>query len=170
MSGRAAPLAAPPVEHLSAELTTLVRGLKDLHLAIVARSGHRLEMATAILLARLEDLAPARLSTVASALCVDLSTVSRQVPQLEREGWVVRTTDPGDGRAQLIDLTDDGRSVLASIRTIKVDVLSRLLPDWSAAELEAFAGQLARFNAALAARRTEALACPAAPTTPQERA
>jgi DNA-binding MarR family transcriptional regulator len=87
-----------------------------------------------------------RLSTLAQVLSLDISTVSRQVPVLERQGWVARERDPEDQRAQLLDLTDAGRQVLTEVRRSRVEVLRRLLPDWTETDLDAFAGQLHRFN------------------------
>jgi DNA-binding MarR family transcriptional regulator len=106
-----------------------------------------------MVLSRLEDLGPVRLSTLAQVLCLDISTVSRQVPVLERQGWVARERDPEDQRAQLLDLTEAGREVLTEVRRSRVEVLSRLLPDWTEEQLDAFAAQLHRFNTDVTANR-----------------
>lgn len=140
---------APPIEELSTQLVALVRAMKDLHTAIVASGEHQLEITAVALLARVEDLAPARPSAVATAVGLDLSTVSRQVTALERAGWLVRTTDPDDRRAQLLELTPAGAAVLDDVRRTRVEVLTALLPDWEPAELTAFAAQLQRFTAAV---------------------
>ena len=162
---------ADPVEDVSAELVTLIRGLRELHVAIVEFGAHRIEVSALTLLARLSELAPARLSSLAGAMCLDLSTVSRQVPALERAGWVVRAQDPDDRRAQLLDLSPSGHAMLEEIRRSRAQVLARILPDWSADELRAFAAQLARFNRAVTSRRSDALAvAAAADPDPQESA
>jgi DNA-binding MarR family transcriptional regulator len=106
-----------------------------------------------MVLSRLEELGPVRLSTLAQVLSLDISTVSRQVPVLERHGWVVRQRDPEDQRAQLFELTDAGREVLTEVRRSRVEVLGRLLPDWTEKELAAFAAQLHRFNADVTTNR-----------------
>lgn len=146
------PLLADPVEELSTQLVTLVRGLKQLHVAIIDAGAHPMELTAFTLLARLADLSPARPSVVASALCLDLSTVSRQITALERAGWVARTVDPDDGRAQLLELSPAGQTVLEDIRRSRADVLASLLPDWDPTELHAFAAQLSRFNTAVTTR------------------
>lgn len=161
-------LLAQPIEDVSAELVTLIRGLRELHVAIVEIGGIPVEVSAVGLLARLSDLAPARPSALAAAMCLDLSTVSRQVPLLERQGWVVRSADPDDRRAQLLDLTPAGRDTLEEIHRARVDVLSRLLPAWSEDDLRTFAQQLARFNTDVTTNRPQVL--PAADTTSQERA
>lgn len=134
------------IETVSAELVQLVRGLRELHGAITAASQHAVDPSGAAVLSRLDELGPVRLSTLAGALCLDVSTVSRQVPVLERHGWVARERDPEDQRAQLLELTAAGRQVLADVRRSRLDVLRRLLPEWTEAELESFARQLRRFN------------------------
>lgn len=134
------------IETVSRELVQLVRGLRELHGAVSSASRLPVDPSSAMVLSRLEDLGPVRLSALAQVLCLDISTVSRQVPVLERHGWVTRHRDPEDQRAQLFDLTDAGRAVLAEVRRSRVDVLRRLLPDWTEKELAAFAAQLHRFN------------------------
>jgi DNA-binding MarR family transcriptional regulator len=141
------------IETMSRELVQLVRGLRELHHAVTAASPEAVESSSAAVLVRLAELGPSRLSTLANALCLDISTVSRQVPVLERQGWVTRERDPEDQRAQLLDLTAAGREVLAGVRRSRVEVLSRLLPDWTDAELDTFAAQLHRFNNDVTANR-----------------
>lgn len=141
------------IETVSRELVQLVRGLRELHGAISSASRHPVDPSGAMVLSRLEDLGPVRLSTLAQVLCLDISTVSRQVPVLERQGWVARERDPEDQRAHLLDLTDAGREVLTEVRRSRVEVLRRLLPDWTEMELDAFAAQLRRFNADVTTNR-----------------
>ncbi|MCU1590883.1 MAG: MarR family transcriptional regulator [Frankiales bacterium] len=138
------PLSA--IETVSRELVQLVRGLRELHGAVASASRHQVDPSGAAVLSRLDELGPVRLSTLATVLCLDVSTVSRQVPVLERQGWVARARDPEDQRAQLLDLTPAGRAVLTDVRQSRGEVLRRLMPDWTEAELDAFAAQLHRFN------------------------
>ena len=134
------------IETVSRELVSLIRGLKELHGTITQESRYPIDTSGAIILARLDQLGPSRLSTLAAALSLDLSTVSRQVLTVERQGWIARERDPEDHRAQLLDLTPLGHEVLADVRRSRNETLTRLLPDWTDAELTAFAAQLARFN------------------------
>jgi DNA-binding MarR family transcriptional regulator len=134
------------IETVSRELVQLVRGLRELHCAVSAASRHPIDPSGAAVLSRLDDHGPMRLSTLAQALSLDVSTVSRQVPVLERHGWLVRERDPDDSRAQLLQLTAAGRDVLADVRRSRVEVLRRLLPDWTDRDLDHFAAQLHRFN------------------------
>ncbi|MBK5307081.1 MAG: MarR family transcriptional regulator [Frankiaceae bacterium] len=143
------------IETVSRELVQLVRGLRELHGAISLASQHPVDPSGAAVLARLDELGPVRLSGLATVLCLDISTVSRQVPVLERQGWVVRERDPEDQRAQLFDLTPSGREVLQDVRRSRVEVLRRLLPDWTEPQLAAFARQLHRFNEDVTTNRQE---------------
>lgn len=135
-----------PIEDLAAQLAQLIRGLRSLHATIVETAGHNVEASAFGLLAGLAKLGPVRLSTLASAMYLDLSTISRQVPALERQGWVERTRDPDDHRAQLLELTPAGREMLETVRRARGEVLTRLLPDWTPDDLRRFAEQIARFN------------------------
>ena len=73
-------------------------------------------------------------------------SVSRQVSALVSRGWVVRDPEPQDLRAQVLSLTDDGRTTVASLRASRTEVLARLLPDWTAGQLRSVTTQLARLN------------------------
>src|SRR3954454_22402426 len=130
---------ADPVEELSLQLVKLVRGLRGLHVAVVDAGGHNVEPAGLGRLSAPAPPGPPRLSTLASVMCLDLSTVSRQVPALEKHGWVARTRDPEDHRAQLLELTPAGQDMLQAVRRSRAEVLERLLPDWSTADIRQFA-------------------------------
>ena len=52
---------------------------------------------------------PRRMSDLASTRCVDPSSVTSLIDRLERDGLVVRQTDPSDGRARQVALTPAGR-------------------------------------------------------------
>ena len=134
------------VELLAEQFAVLVRGLRELHGAIVARCEPPVEAAAAVLLGRVEQLAPVRLTDVACSMGLDASTVSRQVSALVSRGWVVRDPDPQDLRAHVLSLTDDGRTTVASLRATRTEVLTRLLPDWTAEQLRSLTTALARLN------------------------
>lgn len=119
--------------------------------AIRARAGIRLDRATYGVLARLGELAPARLSELAHELNVDMSTVSRQVQSLEQKGLVDRRPDPADGRAVQLQLTRKGRATLAKLKAAWQETVADVLIDWSPAEIHRFARLLDRFAADLAA-------------------
>jgi DNA-binding MarR family transcriptional regulator len=87
-----------------------------------------------------------RLSSLATALELDASTVSRHVKQLEDRGYLGRTTDPDDGRASQITVTDEGRDALVAHVARRKEFITKALAGWSAAERESLRDILDRFN------------------------
>lgn len=127
-------------------LAVLVRGLRELHGAVVSRYVPPLEVAAAVLLGHVEQLAPVRLTEVACSMGLDVTTVSRQVSTLDSHGCVVRDPYPQDLCAHVLFLTDDGRTTVASLRATRTEVLDRLLSDWTAVQLPSLTTALARLN------------------------
>jgi DNA-binding MarR family transcriptional regulator len=96
-------------------------------------------------LVRLDEAGgPVRLSDLATALELDLSTVSRQARHLVDTGLVDRHADPDDGRAALLSLSRRGCQVLQAVRSARRDVLARTLAGWSAADRQALAAAVSR--------------------------
>jgi DNA-binding MarR family transcriptional regulator len=112
-------------------------------------AGRPLERAAYGLLSRIASGGPERLSALAADICVDLSTVSRQVAALEAAGLVRRTPDPTDRRASLIEATETGAEVFAQNRGKWLGALRELLADWTSAERQEFARLFARLNEAM---------------------
>jgi DNA-binding MarR family transcriptional regulator len=73
---------------------------------------------------------PLRISDLAAAVHLDVSTISRHVAQVERTGLVARTADPADGRAQLVGITDDGQQLLDQAFQRRRDLLESTLSGW----------------------------------------
>ncbi|GII21404.1 MarR family transcriptional regulator [Planosporangium mesophilum] len=111
--------------------------------------GPSLERAAYGVLARIAGGGPQRLSTLASGLCVDPSTVSRQVAALEAAALVRRTQDPTDRRASLIEATATGMDVFVAHRNTWLGALKGLLADWTSAERREFARLFARLTEAM---------------------
>jgi DNA-binding MarR family transcriptional regulator len=87
-------------------------------------------------------------SVAADMLVVDRSVISRQVRQLEELGLVETRTDPDDGRARILALTDEGTRRMLSVNPTNRTIMHGLLSSWSAKELESFAAQVERLNEA----------------------
>lgn len=92
---------------------------------------------------------PHRVSDLAEAIHSDVSTVSRQVAGLVRGGYVDRTPDPDDGRAQVLTLSAAGRRVIREARQRREAWLSELLADWPADEISTFTTLLGKFAGTL---------------------
>ncbi|WP_018157321.1 MarR family winged helix-turn-helix transcriptional regulator [Demetria terragena] len=92
---------------------------------------------------------PARTSALAEAIDSDISTVSRQVGQLLDSGLASRASDPDDGRAHLVHITDAGRAAVELVRTQRAEWFRDRLQDWSPAEVDDLTRALERFHHAL---------------------
>ncbi|MBI3223705.1 MAG: MarR family transcriptional regulator [Mycolicibacterium cosmeticum] len=75
-----------------------------------------LPFAQARLLSTIEDQGTARISDLAALDHCSQPTMTTQVRRLEDAGMVSRVADPGDARAVLISITDEGRTALAGVR------------------------------------------------------
>ena len=140
-------------ETIGRELVTLIRGAKDMHTVLPDRDRPVLDPPAFALLSRIGEQGPLRLSTLASAVFLDVSTISRQVQDLEHSGWVERERDPLDRRASLLQLTPAGRTVLDAGYEQRRRALTQLLAGWTHDEQAALAVQLTRFNQAVTAFR-----------------
>jgi DNA-binding MarR family transcriptional regulator len=89
-----------------------------------------LDQASVPLLSALEERGECRPSDVAAMVELDLSTVSRQLRQLEQVGLVSRRPDRDDRRAFRITLTAQGRDRLRSVRASRADMLDSVFSDW----------------------------------------
>lgn len=70
-----------------------------------------------------------RLSELAANANASLSRLSHVVTRLERRGWVRRRPDPGDARATLAVLTDEGWRALRAAAPGHVEQVQRLVFD-----------------------------------------
>jgi len=99
---------------------------------LIDRAGVAIDWAAYPVLRRIELHAPVRLSDLAHVLGIDLSTVSRQVKNLEGLGLVKRDADPRDGRASTLRLTASGRRALDRLHAARRSRMAELLTEWSA--------------------------------------
>lgn len=141
-------------ERLFGEFVVLLRGLKEINAEAIESTRERIEVAGSAVLSRLDLLGPSRLTDLAAALGLDPSSVSRQVAAVERSGWVTREPDPSDGRASRLLLTPAGQDLVRRLRAARADILARMTPGWTDAELEGLTEVLARLNTDLERART----------------
>ena len=91
----------------------------------------RIDRAAYLALSRLVDLETTRMTELAGVLCLDLSTVSRQVRALEDAGLVVRTIDPDDRRASVLTPTPAGKDLVTRMKAAFSRLIDNALQDWS---------------------------------------
>jgi DNA-binding MarR family transcriptional regulator len=72
-----------------------------------------------------------RVSDLAAKVELDASTVSRQIKQLEDKGIVERTSDPADGRASLVRLSDEGHRTMQAAFHRRFQRIQQALEPWS---------------------------------------
>lgn len=85
-------------------------------------------------LATFEEFGPMRASTLASHESVGAPVATRVVASLEELGLVARRDDPEDKRASLVELTADGRDLLATLWSERTTGLSSRLERLTPAE------------------------------------
>jgi DNA-binding MarR family transcriptional regulator len=147
------------VELVAGSLAMLTRqaSLMKLHDLVSARGGLMLERSAYPLLNQILALqGPAgggRLSDVAAGLRVAVPTVSRQVRQLEELGLVVRTQDPVDGRAVLLEVTATGVEALQRMRAEWHRTVADILDSWPEKDRQLLGELLERFAVELLALR-----------------
>ena len=140
--------AATRVDRFDEALQTVARSITQvrLHERLLQLAGVRLDRAGATLLFKLSAKVDSlRVTDLAEILGVDTPTVTRKVQQLERDGLVVRQTDPDDRRASRIRLTPAGRRTIERVRRARRAWLGQILHDWNDDDLADLADLLTRF-------------------------
>jgi DNA-binding MarR family transcriptional regulator len=118
---------------------------------------HRVDRAAYLTLARLDDHGTARMSDLAAVLCLDLSTVSRQVRALEELGLVGRTPDPDDRRAYLLEPTAAGQALVGDVKATFSRLVDLALADWSESDRATLTSLLGRLATDLRPDRAPSL-------------
>lgn len=108
-----------------------------------------LQPASYLILSYVAENAPVRASSMAEQFDIDKGAISRQTKHLVDLGLLARESDPRDGRASLLSITDEAISRMADVAAHRRKLIDEQLADWSAAELSGFVGELARYNQAL---------------------
>ncbi len=95
--------------------------------------------------------------TLARALYVNKSSVTRHLTHLEQAGFLTRTPDPADRRVLLLHPTDKAREILPFLREISRDWNETLTDGFTPEETAQFESLLARAleNAKRAAKGVE---------------
>jgi len=143
------------VELVAGSLAMITRqaSLMRLHDLVSNRGGLTLERSAYPLLNQILALQSGRLSDIAAGLRVAVPTVSRQVRQLEDLGLVVRTPDPIDGRAILLEVTPAGLDALQRMRAEWQKTVAEILEPWPQKDREILGELLERFALELLALR-----------------
>jgi len=139
------PVGAPPISTEIVEIEVALTEIAYLasrarqHERLMAVAGLSLDRSAASLLRHLARAEPVRAGDLAARLSVEASHVTRQVQQLEKNGYLTRVPDPDDGRAQLIQLTPEGRRTFERIRAVGCLGMQQVLGDWPREDLSRLA-------------------------------
>ena len=101
------------------------------------RAEHRVPLTQAAVLGRLDRDGTQSIGDLAAAEQVRPQSMSQTLAELEADGLIARRPDERDGRRILVELTPEGRSVLAQDRALREGWLSGAIADgFTEAELE----------------------------------
>nr|WP_283251004.1 MarR family transcriptional regulator [Rhabdothermincola salaria] len=107
-------------------------------------SGVELSNPAAAILSALHQHGPMRSAALAEAADTEAPLVSRELRTLAERGFVTNETDPTDGRARIIALTDEGRTAYRTFRAATDKIAADAFRSWDSEDLEVLAGLLRR--------------------------
>jgi DNA-binding MarR family transcriptional regulator len=92
---------------------------------------------------------PSGVSEIAERAVIKLSTMTRVIQRMEKEGLVTVSARPTDSRITDVAITDAGREAVVKIRKVASRVYNLAFEDFSAAEIETLLDMLRRLFANL---------------------
>ena len=110
----------------------------------VKLSGPRLRMLLAV-----EEVGRLRMGDLADDLGITARTVTTLVDALEREGLLVRLSDPTDRRATLLELTEKARTEFEQVRRLQMDLGEELVAPLDTQQRRQLLDLLGRLNQAV---------------------
>jgi DNA-binding MarR family transcriptional regulator len=140
---------------LEPQAAEVAAGLERLVALIRWLSPPGLSLTAAATLATLGRSGPRRLTALAAAEGVTQPAMTQLIARLADSGLVERLADPADGRVVYVQLTAEGRELLASRRTTRAERLAGLLAALSPADQQALAEALPAMNALASAYRND---------------
>ncbi|WP_327150904.1 MarR family winged helix-turn-helix transcriptional regulator [Nocardia sp. NBC_01329] len=87
-------------------------------------------------LVNLESAGPCRQVDLACQIGISASAMSRHITELVADGYVLRNTDPSDGRAIRVEVSPTGLELLGRIRESRIRGLQEVLADWTVEDAE----------------------------------
>jgi DNA-binding MarR family transcriptional regulator len=113
-------------------LTLSIEDFNSLFIRLPASD--RLSFSALSVLHTLSRLGPCRLNELVRTEQIKQPALTSAVAKLERDGLIERRPDPSDGRATMLSLTSDGRSVVSRRHADRVERLGSLIDRLSSAE------------------------------------
>lgn len=143
------------VERLEREISMMLRRSRSVLRTLATRLHPDVDAASYAVLLAIARSSPLRLVDLAEEFGLDKSTMSRQVSSLLALGLVRRRPDPEDGRAFLLELSDEGRKRLEEVSRARHEEIRSRLATWSADEVATLADGLARLATSLTSPEAE---------------
>ena len=134
------------VDEAALALLDASRVLMGITLRAVAASPVPLTVPQHRLLVVISVRGPQRIGALAADLGVNQSNASRLVDRLVDQGLLARATDPEDGRASLVSLTDAGTTALDVVNQLRLEQLRELVQDLSPTGRRGLASGLRRLK------------------------
>ena len=135
--------ASPAVDAMLTALITVGRTMRQ------RQEDDAIDPGTFWLLKTISHRGPLRITELAAATHLDTSTVSRHVSQLDRNGYIDRTPDPADGRAQLVGISTAGQQQLDQAFERRRALLENTLAEWEPSDVTEFERLLSKFVAGI---------------------
>jgi len=97
-------------------------------------------------LAKLDDLGPVSQNLLGRHAAMDPATIFGVVGRLMKRGLVRQLADAGDARLRLVELTDDGSTLVRRMKAVGADVSRRTLEPLTLAEQRTLLALLTRLE------------------------
>ena len=128
------------------ELSVLFGRARSVSLHFAAQVHPGLDAASYALLVHLFHTGPVRAAEIVELTGLDKSTVSRQIARLEDLELLERAVDLADGRARIVQLTQNGHDRLEAVRMARRQLLWEKLDSWTAEDMRTLSTLLGRLN------------------------
>lgn len=115
-------------------------------LQLARRIDSQIEPASYSVLATLQQHGPQRMTSIARHLGIGKPTLSRQLSVLTSRGFITKTTDTRDRRAQVVSLSAEGRTRLEEAQENRAARYRAMLETWPQEDIETLSGLLAQMN------------------------
>lgn len=132
------------VARIAAALSTLVRSAARAKDRLAAQDPAGGDLTAHAVLRPLVERGPMRVGTLADALHLTVSSVSRHVDRLLADGLLERRADVADGRACIVAPTDTGLRRYAAAASVRTRWLDHLLEAWDDGDLAVLASLIDR--------------------------
>jgi DNA-binding MarR family transcriptional regulator len=131
-------------------------GIRHRALAIAALAPLGIHPGHKLVLLELESAGPRTQAQLAAASGYEPPTITLSVRQLEAAGLVVRRSSPSDGRATIVELSDQGRALLPKLKAAWRRVAEQTVAGLTSTSADQLTSILDELAASLAAREAQA--------------